>query len=144
MSTVFTKAKELKHNIRIRNIMNFFFNFDNIEQIYEKELLLDYKSKELEKLSISYQEFRPKLEYCAINNRAGLNEWLLNAIDNRISEYLRLNSEQGDGALGHALFDVLNAKWQDVYYDFGYEMAEAKKLLETNCVIGFGKNKRLK
>lgn len=57
LSTVFTKAKELKHNIRIRNIMNFFFNFENIEQIYEKELLLDAKSKELEKLSLSYQEY---------------------------------------------------------------------------------------
>lgn len=57
LSTVFTKAKELKHNIRIRNIMNFFFNFENIEQIYEKELLLDAKSKELEKLSSSYQEY---------------------------------------------------------------------------------------
>lgn len=52
LSTVFTKAKELKHNIRIRNIMNFFFNFENIEQIYEKELLLDAKSKELEKLPL--------------------------------------------------------------------------------------------
>ena len=57
LSTVFTKAKELKHNIRIRNIMNFFFNFENIEQIYEKELLLDTKSKELEKLSSTYQEY---------------------------------------------------------------------------------------
>lgn len=37
--------------------MNFFFNFENIEQIYEKELLLDAKSKELEKLSLSYQEY---------------------------------------------------------------------------------------
>ena len=43
LSTVFTKAKELKHNIRIRNIMNFFFNFENIEQIYEIELLLETK-----------------------------------------------------------------------------------------------------
>lgn len=57
LSTVFTKAKELKHNIRIRNIMNFFFNFENIEQIYEKEILLDSKSKELEMLSSSYQEY---------------------------------------------------------------------------------------
>ena len=116
----------------------------DIEEYFLRAFALREWDVPEKKLSISYQEFRPKLEYCAINNRAGLNEWLLNAIDNRISEYLRLNSEQGDGALGHALFDVLNAKWQDVYYDFGYEMAEAKKLLETNCVIGFGKNKRLK
>lgn len=57
LSTVFTKAKELKHNIRIRNIMNFFFNFENIEQIYEKEILLDSKIKELERLSSNYQEY---------------------------------------------------------------------------------------
>lgn len=57
LSTVFTKAKELKHNIRIRNIMNFFFNFENIEQIYEKEILLESKSKELEKMSANYQEY---------------------------------------------------------------------------------------
>ena len=36
LSVVFTKAKDLKHNIRVRNIMNFFFNFEKIEQIYEK------------------------------------------------------------------------------------------------------------
>lgn len=57
LSTVFTKAKELKHNIRIRNIMNFFFNFENIEQIYEKEILLEIKSKELESLSSNYSEY---------------------------------------------------------------------------------------
>ena len=63
LSTVFTKAKELKHNIRIRNIMNFFFNFENIEQIYEKELLLDSKNRELDKLSSGYQEYnRSKAE----------------------------------------------------------------------------------
>lgn len=74
LSTVFTKAKELKHNIRIRNIMNFFFNFDNIEQIYEKELLLDYKSKELEKLSISYQEYsRSRLQQQKIFKELQLN-----------------------------------------------------------------------
>lgn len=63
LSTVFTKAKELKHNIRIRNIMNFFFNFENIEQIYEKEILLESKSGELEILSAHYQEYtRSKIQ----------------------------------------------------------------------------------
>ena len=57
LSAVFTKAKELKHNIRIRNIMNFFFNIDNIEQIYEKEVLLDSKTKELEIISSKYNEY---------------------------------------------------------------------------------------
>ena len=57
LSTVFTKAKELKHNIRIRNVMNFFFNFDNIEQIYDKEILLESKNKELGELSLNYHEY---------------------------------------------------------------------------------------
>lgn len=57
LSAVFTKAKELKHNIRVRNIMNFFFNYENIEQIYEKEILLEAQEKELEKLSVNYQEY---------------------------------------------------------------------------------------
>lgn len=57
LSAVFTRAKELKHNIRIRNIMNFFFNIDNIEQIYEKEVLLDTKNRELERISSKYNEY---------------------------------------------------------------------------------------
>ena len=57
LSAVFTRAKELKHNIRIRNIMNFFFNIDNIEQIYEKEVLLDTKNRELEIISSKYNEY---------------------------------------------------------------------------------------
>lgn len=52
LSVVFTKAKELKHQIRIRNIMDFFFNYENIEQIYEKEL---------SEISKDYQEFNRSL-----------------------------------------------------------------------------------
>lgn len=57
LSVVFTKAKDLKHNIRVRNIMNFFFNFEKIEQIYEKEVLLEQRSRELEQISMDYHEF---------------------------------------------------------------------------------------
>lgn len=57
LSIVFTKAKELKHLIRIRNIMNFFFNYDNVEQIFEKEVLLDSKKEEYNLLIASYQEY---------------------------------------------------------------------------------------
>jgi len=57
LSVVFTKARELKHQIRIRNIMNFFFNYENIEQIYEKELRLEQAEKELSDLSKDYQEY---------------------------------------------------------------------------------------
>lgn len=74
LSTVFTKAKELKHNIRIRNIMNFFFNFENIEQIYEKEILLESKSKELERLSSNYQEYnRSKIQQEKVFGELQLN-----------------------------------------------------------------------
>ena len=61
LSVVFTKAKELKHQIRIRNIMDFFFNYENIEQIYEKELELESAEKELSELSKDYQEFNRSL-----------------------------------------------------------------------------------
>ena len=74
LSTVFTKAKDLKHNIRIRNIMNFFFNFENIEQIYEKEVLLESKSKELENLSSNYQEYNR----CKIQQKKIFKELQLN------------------------------------------------------------------
>ncbi|MEN6459762.1 MAG: AAA family ATPase [Syntrophomonas sp.] len=57
LSVVFTKARELKHQIRISNIMDFFFNYDNIEQIYEKEVLLEQRQKELDELNKDYQEY---------------------------------------------------------------------------------------
>lgn len=57
LSAVFTKARELKHQIRIRNIMDFFFNYENIEQIYEKELQLEQTEKELSDLAKDYQEY---------------------------------------------------------------------------------------
>lgn len=57
LSVVFTKARELKHQIRIRNIMDFFFNYENIEQIYEKELRLEQAEKELSELTKDYQEY---------------------------------------------------------------------------------------
>lgn len=57
LSVVFTKAKELRHQIRIRNIMTFFFNYENIEQIYEKQLRLDSVEKELTELTKDYNEY---------------------------------------------------------------------------------------
>lgn len=57
LSVVFTKARELKHQIRIRNIMDFFFNYENVEQIYEKELRLEQAEKELSELVKDYQEY---------------------------------------------------------------------------------------
>lgn len=62
LSVVFTRAKDLKHQIRVRNIMDFFFNYENIEQIYEKEMLLDERQKELDELSKDYQEYQRSLQ----------------------------------------------------------------------------------
>ena len=38
--------------------MDFFFNYENIEQIYEKEILLEKKKKELEKLNTTYNDYQ--------------------------------------------------------------------------------------
>lgn len=57
LSIVFTKAKEFKHQIRIQNIMGFFFNYENIEQIYEKELRLEQVQEELSVSEKSYLEY---------------------------------------------------------------------------------------
>lgn len=57
LSVVFTKAKEFKHQIRIQNIMSFFFNYENIEQIYEKELRLEQVQEELSKSEKYYLEY---------------------------------------------------------------------------------------
>ena len=61
LSVVFTKARELKYQIRVSNIMDFFFNYNNIEQIYEKELLLEQREKELDELTKDYQEYERSL-----------------------------------------------------------------------------------
>ena len=61
LSVVFTKARELKHQIRIRNIMDFFFNYENIEQLYEKQLELDTTEKEMAELAKDYQEYSRSL-----------------------------------------------------------------------------------
>lgn len=62
LSDVFTRAKDLKHQIRVRNIMDFFFNYENIEQIYEKEILLDKCKKDLDELSADYQEYQRSMQ----------------------------------------------------------------------------------
>ena len=41
--------------------MDFFFNYENIEQIYEKELELELAEKELSEISKDYQEFNRSL-----------------------------------------------------------------------------------
>lgn len=58
LSVVFTRAKELKHQIRIRNIMNFFFNFENIEQIYQIRLDLEQSEVEFSELNRTYTDYQ--------------------------------------------------------------------------------------
>lgn len=41
LGSIFTRGKEIRHTVRIRNIMDFFFNYENIEKIYEKRIELD-------------------------------------------------------------------------------------------------------
>lgn len=47
LGAIFTRGKEIKHLVRIRHIMDFFFNYENIEKLYEKKLELDDVETEL-------------------------------------------------------------------------------------------------
>ena len=54
LGAVFTRGKEIKHLIRIRKIMDFFFNYENIEKIYEKKV-------ELEKLELEQKHYNDRM-----------------------------------------------------------------------------------
>ncbi|MBR2692752.1 MAG: hypothetical protein IKE69_00920 [Thermoguttaceae bacterium] len=41
LGSIFTRGKEIRHLVRIRNIMDFFFNYENIEKIFEKSVELE-------------------------------------------------------------------------------------------------------
>ncbi len=47
LGSIFTRGKEIKHLVRIRNIMNFFYNYENIEKLYEKRIELEEVESEL-------------------------------------------------------------------------------------------------
>ena len=51
LGAVFTRGKDIKHLVRIRNIMDFFFNYENIENIYEKRIRLEELENEQKKLN---------------------------------------------------------------------------------------------
>lgn len=51
LGSIFTRGKEIKHLVRIRNIMDFFFNYENIEKIYEKRIALEELESEQRKLT---------------------------------------------------------------------------------------------
>lgn len=54
LGSIFTRGKDIRHIVRIRKIMDFFFNYENAEKIYEK-------SVELEKLESEYKKLSEKL-----------------------------------------------------------------------------------
>lgn len=57
LGAVFTRGKEIKHLVRIRNIMDFFFNYENIEMIYEKKTELDRLEEEYRQLSDKMNQY---------------------------------------------------------------------------------------
>ena len=50
LGSIFTRGKEVKHLVRIRKIMDFFFNYENAERIYDKTLELDSLENEYKKM----------------------------------------------------------------------------------------------
>lgn len=57
LTTIFTRSKEQSHIYRIRNIMDFLFNYDNIEKIYEKEIELEDINNQLSKLNSDFSVY---------------------------------------------------------------------------------------
>lgn len=57
LGAVFTRGKEIKHLVRIRNIMDFFFNYDNIEKLYEKKTELDAIESELKQFNDQMNQY---------------------------------------------------------------------------------------
>lgn len=51
LGSIFTRGKDIRHIVRIRKIMDFFFNYENAERIYEKSVELDKLESEYKKVS---------------------------------------------------------------------------------------------
>lgn len=62
LGCIFTRGKEIKHYVRIRKIMDFFFNYENVEKIYEKTV-------ELEKLESEFKKYSEKLRVYERNKK---------------------------------------------------------------------------
>lgn len=59
LSKIFTRAQELKYQIKINKIMKFFFNYSNIEKLYNKEKALEeweLKDKQLNSIREEYKQ----------------------------------------------------------------------------------------
>lgn len=57
LGAIFTRGKEIRHLVRIRNIMDFFFNYENIEKLYEKRMELDEIELELRQYNDSMNQY---------------------------------------------------------------------------------------
>lgn len=57
LGAIFTRGKEIRHLVRIRNIMDFFFNYENIEKLYEKKTELDSVESELRQYNDSINQY---------------------------------------------------------------------------------------
>lgn len=55
LGCIFTRGKDIKHIVRMRKIMDFFFNYDNAEKIYEKTVELERLEREF---SLSSEKIR--------------------------------------------------------------------------------------
>lgn len=55
--SIFTRGKDIRNAVRISNIMQFFFNYKNIEELYEKTLDLERLEEELERTSQEIERY---------------------------------------------------------------------------------------
>lgn len=58
LGAIFTRGKETKHFYRVRDIMDFFFNYENIEKIYEKGVELEGIESERKQLNESESQYK--------------------------------------------------------------------------------------
>lgn len=65
LGCIFTRGKDIKHLVRLRKIMDFFFNYDNVEKIYDKsvelEQLQNEYNKTIEKMRV-YEQSRKDIK----------------------------------------------------------------------------------
>ncbi len=61
LGAIFTRGKDTRHIVRIRKIMDFFFNYENAEKIYEKSVELESLDREYRKLNERLRSFNQSL-----------------------------------------------------------------------------------
>lgn len=61
LGAIFTRGKDTRHVVRIRKIMDFFFNYENAEKIYEKSVELENLDREYKNLSEKLRSYNQSL-----------------------------------------------------------------------------------